>query len=94
MAAAAVAFASAESTNTDHDPAGVRHKSGQARTHALARTFSSRKKKKKKKATRESRFVPTGLISHGVNCDIIHRDHSRNENCAVDASAASQAVRQ
>lgn len=89
MTGAAVAFASAESTNTDHDPAGVRYKSGQARTPIL-----SPPERKKKKATRESRFVPTGLISHGVNCDIIHGDHSRNENWAVDASAASQAVRQ
>lgn len=47
MAAAAVAFASAESTNTDHDPAGVRYKSGQARTRSTVLSPPERKKKKK-----------------------------------------------
>lgn len=77
MAAAAVAFASAGSTATaaaDRDPAG--------RQYGSARRARERGGESDRGV---SLLLPTGFISHGVNSDIIHGDHTEKEEekCTV-----------
>lgn len=79
MAAAAVAFASAGSTAAaaDRDPARRQYGSaGRARERKGGGGGSDRG---------VSLLLPTGFISHGVNSDIIHGEHteSKEEKCTV-----------